>query len=76
MQLGTRRVVLVVAVGLLLGCSGAWAQSTQTGVLPAGATYLTDVPSDWKGILFLYGHGYVVPGSKNPAQDVGDPATP
>ena len=40
-----------------------------------GATYLIQVPSNWNGTLFLYSHGYVVPGSANPAQDVGDPAT-
>ena len=29
----------------------------------------------WNGTLFLYSHGYVVPGSANPATDVGDPVT-
>src|SRR5215467_1594225 len=29
----------------------------------------------WNGTLFLYSHGYVVPGSSNPAQDAGDPVT-
>ncbi len=43
--------------------------------LADGATYLIQVPSNWNGTLFLYSHGYVVPGSANPAQDVGDPAT-
>jgi pimeloyl-ACP methyl ester carboxylesterase len=33
---------------------------------PAGA---------WNGTLFLYSHGYVTPGSANPAEDVGDPVT-
>src|ERR1700745_1586137 len=42
---------------------------------PDGATYLIEVPSNWNGTLFLYSHGYVVPGEPNPAQDVGDPAT-
>ena len=45
------------------------------GTLPDGATYLMEVPANWNGTLFLYSHGYVVPGSKNPAQDVGDPVT-
>jgi pimeloyl-ACP methyl ester carboxylesterase len=44
-------------------------------MLPDGATYIIEVPAQWNGILFLYSHGYVVPGSTNPAQDVGDPAT-
>lgn len=77
MQIRSSRAVLVAALGLLLSCSGAWAQSgvTKKGMLPDGATYLIEVPPKWNGILFLYSHGYVVPGSKNPAQDVGDPAT-
>ena len=29
----------------------------------------------WNGTLFLYSHGYVVPGSPNPPQDAGDPVT-
>ena len=75
-----KQVVPVLAMVLLLLCSGAWAQSgvtTQAGILPDGATYLIDVPSNWNGILFLYSHGYVVPGSPNPPQDVAitDPAT-
>jgi pimeloyl-ACP methyl ester carboxylesterase len=45
------------------------------GTLPDGATFLIEVPANWNGTLFLYSHGYVVPGMSNPAQDVGDPAT-
>jgi pimeloyl-ACP methyl ester carboxylesterase len=40
-----------------------------------GATYLIQVPPNWNGTLFLYSHGYVVPGTSNPATDVGDPIT-
>ena len=29
----------------------------------------------WNGTLFLYSHGYVVPGSPNPPEDAGDPVT-
>ena len=46
-----------------------------TGALGDGSTYLIEVPPNWNKTLFLYSHGYVVPGSANPAQDVGDPAT-
>lgn len=49
--------------------------TTHSGSLPDGATYLIEVPANWNGTLFLYSHGYVVPGSSNPAQDVGDPFT-
>ncbi|MHB1594167.1 MAG: alpha/beta hydrolase family protein [Streptosporangiaceae bacterium] len=45
------------------------------GALADGATYLMEVPPHWNKTLFLYSHGYVAPGSSNPAQDVGDPVT-
>src|SRR5205823_13709349 len=45
------------------------------GTLAERGTYLIVVPANWNGTLFLYSHGYVAPGSSNPAQDVGDPAT-
>jgi pimeloyl-ACP methyl ester carboxylesterase len=46
-----------------------------TGTFKDGATYLIQVPANWNGTLFLYSHGYVVPGESNPAQDVGDSDT-
>ena len=49
--------------------------TVRTGTLPDGATYLIEVPSPWNGTLLLYSHGYVAPGSPNPAHDVGDPGT-
>src|ERR1700683_485304 len=48
---------------------------TLNGTLADGATYEIQVPANWNCTLFLYSHGYVVPGSANPAQDVGGPAT-
>jgi pimeloyl-ACP methyl ester carboxylesterase len=45
------------------------------GSLADGATYLIEVPAHWNQTLFLYSHGYVSPGSNNPAHDVGDPVT-
>jgi len=76
-----RRSVLFAAMFtalLLTVARNADAQAsltTKTGSFPDGATYLIEVPSNWNGTLFLYSHGYVVPGSPNPAQDVGDPVT-
>lgn len=67
-----------IALFLLLFAGGAKAQSgvsTHAGSLPDGATYLIEVPVNWNGTLFLYSHGYVVPGAANPAADVGDPIT-
>jgi hypothetical protein len=57
--------------------SGACATTarTLTGTLADGATYEIQVPANWNCTLFLYSHGYVAPGSANPAQDVGDPVT-
>ncbi len=57
-------------------CGGSGSVSTVKGTLPDGATYQIRCPAGtWNGTLFLYSHGYVVPGSANPAQDVGDPVT-
>jgi alpha-beta hydrolase superfamily lysophospholipase len=67
--------VLVLAALLHVPNFASAAVRTVPGVLPDGATYLIEVPSPWNGTLLLYSHGYVVPGSPNPAQDVGDPAT-
>ena len=69
---------LAVAGVFLTITSGAAAQPgvvAHTGTLPVKASYLIEVPANWNGTLFLYSHGYVVPGSANPTQDVGDPAT-
>ncbi len=76
-----RRAVLfqmLVALIFLSIAGSAYAQAgvtTHAGSLPDGATFLIEVPANWNGTLFLYSHGYVVPGSMNPAKDVGDPVT-
>jgi len=65
----------LAAVLIAVLCGSAIAQQHITGTLPDGATYVIDVPPLWNGTLLLYSHGYVVPGSPNPATDVGDPLT-
>lgn len=60
---------------LTIAPSAAAVVTTSTGTFSDGATFLIEVPSPWNGTLLLYSHGYVTPGSPNPAQDVGDPAT-
>ncbi|HET9409010.1 MAG TPA: hypothetical protein VFO39_17330 [Candidatus Sulfotelmatobacter sp.] len=73
-----RNRIVISFVAILLLCVSTLASAavtTTTGTLPDGATYLIEVPSPWNGTLLLYSHGYVVPGSPNPAQDVGDPFT-
>jgi pimeloyl-ACP methyl ester carboxylesterase len=58
------------------GCGSTGAVTTVNGTLADGATYEIQCPAGkWNGTLFLYSHGYVVPGSANPAQDAGDPVT-
>lgn len=69
-------VVVVVAITVVVGIGPSRAATdpaTFTGSLPDGATYLIEAPTAWNGTLLLYSHGYVTPGSSNPAQDVGDP---
>ncbi len=74
-------LALVVALGLLLtglvvtsGSALAAGPVTDTGVINTAA-YKIEIPANWNGTLLLYSHGYVAPGSANPARDVGDPAT-
>jgi pimeloyl-ACP methyl ester carboxylesterase len=74
----TKRTFFMSAVTLLLlsfSASAFATISTHTGTLPDGATFLIEVPTPWNGTLLLYSHGYVTPGSSNPAQDVGDLGT-
>jgi pimeloyl-ACP methyl ester carboxylesterase len=73
----TRSTILSALAAILIAvlCGSAAAQQHITGTLPDGATYVIDVPPLWNGTLLLYSHGYVVPGSANPALDVGDPLT-
>ena len=74
----TERILSLLALttAFLLAVSAtAHAQAgvtTRTGTLADGATYLIEVPARWNGTLFLYSHGYVIPGSPNPARDVGN----
>jgi pimeloyl-ACP methyl ester carboxylesterase len=72
-----RRLALYSLTAILIAvfCGSAVAQQHITGTLKDGATYVIDVPPIWNGTLLLYSHGYVVPGTANPAMDVGDPIT-
>ena len=65
----------LIAVVVAALCGSAAAQTHLTGTLSDGATYVIDVPASWNGTLLLYSHGYVAPGSPNPATDAGDPLT-
>src|SRR4029077_10023059 len=73
------RFRLMLVFTLVLVCMAAVpahaATTTIAGSFADGATYLIEVPSPWNGTLLLSSHGYVTPGSANPAQDVGDPGT-
>src|SRR6202142_656165 len=65
----------LIAVVVAALCGSAASQTHLPGTLSDGATYVIDVPAGWNGTLLLYSHGYVAPGSSNPATDVGDPLT-
>jgi pimeloyl-ACP methyl ester carboxylesterase len=66
----------VPAMAAAQTCGGTGSVTTVNGTLTDGATYEIQCPAGaWNGTLFLYSHGYVAPGSANPAQDVGDPVT-
>src|ERR1051326_1277993 len=57
-------------------CGGSGSVTTVNDKLPDGAAYLIQCPAGaWNGTLYLYSHGYVAPGSANPAQDARHPAT-
>jgi pimeloyl-ACP methyl ester carboxylesterase len=63
------------AAATTTACTTTGGLTTCTGSLDRGATYLVQVPANWNGTLLLYSHGYVTPGTANPARDVGDSAT-
>jgi pimeloyl-ACP methyl ester carboxylesterase len=77
--MNARRTVIAMIAALVAAVAApvtaSAAVTTITGTLPDGATYLIEVPAPWNGTLLLYSHGYVTPGSPNPARDVGDPGT-
>lgn len=66
---------IAVGAGGITSAAGGGGPGTFTGTLADGAKYVIDVPAGWNGTLVLYSHGYVAPGSANPATDVGDPVT-
>jgi pimeloyl-ACP methyl ester carboxylesterase len=69
-------VVAMVGLGSVLAIAAPGSSGrTLNGKLADGATWEIQVPAHWNGTLFLYSHGYVVPGTANPAMDVGDPVT-
>jgi pimeloyl-ACP methyl ester carboxylesterase len=75
-----RQAVFFVACSAMvlvftLECAQASGTKKYTGTFADGATYLIQVPANWNKTLVLYSHGYVVQGSSNPAEDVGDPIT-
>jgi pimeloyl-ACP methyl ester carboxylesterase len=76
--MGKRLLVSLVIALLALATvpiTASAAVTTTTGTFGDGASYLIEVPGNWNGTLLLYSHGYVTPGSPNPAKDVGDPFT-
>lgn len=70
-------MLLTLVSGLTIGTRTTYSSGldTYSGTFSDGATYLIEKPNPWNGTLVLYSHGYVTPGSPNPAQDVGDQGT-
>jgi pimeloyl-ACP methyl ester carboxylesterase len=68
-------VLTIFFLSLSQTASAQLGVTTHTGALPDGATYLIEVPANWNGTLFLYSHGYTIPGTSNPAEDAGDQFT-
>jgi pimeloyl-ACP methyl ester carboxylesterase len=73
---GAIRAFLLMVVLALTACSPASNSSAKPSPSPqptvltgsiGGAAYSIDVPVGWNGTLFVYSHGYVAPGSANPA---------
>jgi pimeloyl-ACP methyl ester carboxylesterase len=73
------RVAAVAALVFGLLGSGSAATAAPAPILDAstlnGVPYRIEIPANWNGTLALYSHGYVAPGSANPASDAGDPFT-
>src|SRR5215469_7209717 len=71
------RLVAAALLAAVVSASPALATSVPvntTGIID-GAAFKIEIPANWNGALLLYSHGYVTPGSKNPAPDVGDLVT-
>jgi hypothetical protein len=57
-------------------CGGSGSVTTTAGTLADGAKFKIQCPPGaWNGTLWLFSHGYVAPGAKNPASDAQDPVT-
>ena len=53
-------VLCTLSLAIVAATAGSAAAATThfSGVLPDGATWIADVPSDWDGTLLIYSHGY------------------
>jgi pimeloyl-ACP methyl ester carboxylesterase len=69
-----RRIFLSALTVILISAfvESASAQTQITGTFPDGATYVISVPANWNHELLLYSHGYIAPGSPNPAYNYGE----
>ena len=68
-------VLVMMLLAFLVSTEAQSGVVAYNGTLADGVTFLIEVPPSWNGTVVLYSHGYVVPGSSNPATDVGDPVT-
>jgi hypothetical protein len=57
-------------------CGGTGSVTTMTGTVADGARFTIKCPAGaWNGTLWLYSHGYVAPGARNPADYAQDRRT-
>lgn len=55
---GSVCALLVLGIGLVASPTASGASSQHMGVLPDGATWKAELPSNWNGTLLLYSHGF------------------
>jgi len=69
------KILVLVVVCCQLQANAQTQFTEYDGTFSDGSVYSIRVPAGWNGTLLLYSHGYVTPGSPNPAMDVGDAST-
>jgi hypothetical protein len=62
-------IVIELVLGLVQPTRAQDNARTYAGTLTDGATFVIHAPADWNRTLLLYSHGFVIPGTPNPADD-------
>src|SRR5437016_6285131 len=67
--------VLALTLGTFSSGTAAAAGKVDATGTNDGAAFKIEIPANWNHTLVLFSHGYVVPGSSNPARDAPDSDT-